>query len=353
MTNQYSLGFISKSQHFQEMRSPIYWKHLTKEKLKHPLIKEYIFENEFGYHTFKKSADTHLVQLGYQVLERTKLLNSSDIVISLKPTNEWEYMRPGATLVGWFSHLKPSLQNSINIHLFDISKAKVWIEGRQQKLLYKNAYFAGKCGVIQTFKELQRYSYSSPAIAQEERLAVVLGYGNLGRGATTELLKQGVEKVIVFTERQPINVKSKVKNVEYRQMRYDTNNTYEILPGGSREALIDGILTQADIIVNATVAADFESKWTFIPENKFNQLKLNMAFIDPVHKPGHGAYFTGTTQFQKPLKQIKKLNHFIWYNGCNAMPNYQPYEASNIISRALLSHWDELLRSIIFDRQKN
>lgn len=346
MTKRYSLGFISRSKSDQEMRSSIWWEHLITKKLNHPLIEEYIFERDFGVHTFQESADTHLIRLGYKVLDRISLLNLSDIVISLKPKDEWEYMKPGSILIGWFNHLKSLRRNSTNIKFLDLEDIKILAEGRQQKLLYRNASVAGECGIVQTLAELEHLDPDSPAIAQEERLAVVLGYGNLGIGATHELLRQGVKRVVVFTQRQPSDVRDKLTEVEYRQMEYSFGNTYELLPEGLRRPLIDGILSEADIIVNATVPSKSEQKWTFIPENSFNQLKLNMAFIDPLHKPGHGAKFTHETQLVEPLKLIRKSNHSIWYNGCNAMPSYRPAYASYIISQDLLSNLDSLLDAI-------
>lgn len=104
--------------------------------------------------------------------------------------------------------------------------------------------------------------------------------------------------------------------------------------------------TQADIIVNATIPSNSKQKWTFIPEDKFNQLKLNMAFIDPIHKPGHGANFTHVTELSKPLKLIHQSNHSIWYNGCSAMPNYRPSYASYVISKALLDNLDSIFDAI-------
>ena len=115
-------------------------------------------------------------------------------------------------------------------------------------------------------------------------------------------------------------------------MKYDYGNTYEVICEYLKRPLIDSILAQADIIVNATIPSIFKPKWTFIPEDSFHKLKLNMAFIDPVHKPDHGADFTHVTELGAPLEHICKSNHSIWYNGCNAMPNYRPIDASYMIS---------------------
>jgi len=356
MTKQYSLGFISHSQFHQEMRSPIWWEHLTAEKLNHPLIKEYIFEREFGSHTFLESADTHLIRLGCKVLDRISLLKLSDIVISLKPKDEWEYMRPGSTLIGWFNHLQSppqNLTNITNIKFLELENINIEAKGKQHKILYRNAYVAGECGIAQTLAELERLDPSSPAIALSGRLAVVLGYGNIGRGATVELLSQGVERVVVFSGRHPVDLENKLAGVEYRQMEYSFGKTYELFPEGRKRPLIDSILGQADIIINATIPCKLQQKLTFIPENSFHQLKPNMAFIDPMHKPGHGADFTHVTELAQPVQLICKANHSIWYNGCNAMPSYRPAYASYTISQSLLDHLDSLLECVTGDRKVN
>ncbi|MEO1375093.1 MAG: hypothetical protein AAFW70_12390 [Cyanobacteria bacterium J06635_10] len=222
-------------------------------------------------------------------------------------------MKPGSTLVGWFNHLKFPPQNSTNIKFLDLEKVTILAEARKQKLLYRNASVAGECGVAQTLASLEHLDPSSPAIARQARLAVVLGYGNLGRSATTELLRQGVERIVVFTQRQPVDVRDKLNGVVYRQMEYSFSNTYELFSEGLRLPLIDSILSQADIIVNATLPSKLQGEWTFIPADSFNKLKLNMAFIDPVHKPYHGADFTHVTQLVEPLKRICKSNHSIWW----------------------------------------
>ncbi|MEB3282134.1 MAG: hypothetical protein VKK42_24770 [Lyngbya sp.] len=126
-------------------------------------------------------------------------------------------------------------------------------------------------------------------------------------------------------------------------MQYTSTNTYEIALGNLEQPLIDSILPQADIIVNATIPSHSQPKWTFIPKDKFKQLKLNMVFIDPIHKSGHGANLTHVTELYNPLKLIKQSNHSIWYNGCNAMPNFRPASASYIISKALLNHLDSIV----------
>ena len=346
MNKQYSLGFVSRSNLPKERRSPVWYEHLTSEKLNHFSIKEYIFEKDFGVHTFKESADDSLTQLGCKVVDRLNLLYLSDIVISLKPTDEWKYMRSGSILIGWFNHLKLPSKNSTNIKFLDLEDIKIWSEGRQQKLLYKNAIVAGECGVAQTLEELRQCDPFSPAITNG-KLAVVLGYGNTGIGATMELLRQGINRIIVFTQRPPSAVENKLEGVEYRQMEYDYSNTYEVICGDLKTPLIDTILPQADIVVNATIPSISKPKWTFIPEDKFNQLKLNMAFIDPIHKPDHGANFAQVTELSQPLKLIHQSNNSIWYNGCNAMPNYRPTYASYVISKALLDNLDS-----IFDNMK-
>ncbi len=76
-----------------------------------------------------------------------------------------------------------------------------------------------------------------------------------------------------------------------------------------------------------------------------------MAFIDPVHKPGHGANFTHVTDLSDPLELITKPNNSIWYNGCNAMPSYRPPYASYIISQALISNLDRLIYSAVGKRE--
>lgn len=342
MKNQYRLGLISQSLVVNEMRSPIWHRHLPVYPPTNPLIKEYIFEENFGSHTFRESADDYLKRLGYKTENRAKLLVTSDIVISLKPTDEWEQMRPQSVLVGWFNHLQVLPQTLKRVHCVDLEKIHIFADGKEQKLLYKNAYVAGECGVAQTIEGLRVVDPSSPAIAQG-KLAVVLGYGNIGRGATRELLNQGIERVVVFTQRQPIDVQGKLDGVEYRQMEYDSNNTHEVNAEGFKQPLIDSILMHADIVVNAKIPTESYPKWTFIPQDEIHKLKLDMVFIDPVHRKGHGADFVQTTSLDKPLKKIYQAQHSIWFNGCNAMPSYRADYASTVISKALLNNLDTII----------
>ncbi|WAL61777.1 Rossmann-fold NAD(P)-binding domain-containing protein [Thermocoleostomius sinensis] len=345
-SKKYSLGFISHSLSNRERRVPIWWEHLTFDKLNHPLIKDYIFEENFGFSAFREPADIHLTRLGCKVADRLSVLNLSDIVISLKPKDEWRYMKPESTLIGWFNHLESSPQRSSAIRLLSFEDINIIVEGRLQKLLYNNAYVAGECGVAQTLEILREIAPLSPAVLSRKRLAVVLGYGNLGQGAVAELIRQGIEQIIVFTQRQPITIENKFAGVDYRQMICGSGNTYAYDSKGSTSSLITEILCDADIIVNAALPSSNQSSCTFIPWNDFNQLKRDMVYIDPVHTVGHGASFAQATQLAEPVKQICQLNHSIWYNGCNAMPSYRPAHASFVISQAITTYLDELLSAV-------
>lgn len=343
---KYSLGFISHSPSNRERRVPIWWEHLTFNKLNHPLVKGYIFEENFGFSAFQESADAHLARLGCKVVDRLGVLNLSDIVISLKPEDEWLYMKPGSILVGWFNHLESLPQHPSEVRFLSFEDIEIIVEGQLQKLLYNNAYVAGECGVAQTLDILREIAPLSPAVSPRKKLAVVLGYGNLGQGAVAELIRQDIEQVIVFTQRQPITIENKFVSVDYRQMIYGSDNTYACDAKGLISSLITEILCDADIIVNATLPSFKQPSWKFIPWNDFGQLKCGMAYIDPVHKVGHGASFAQTTQLTEAVKQIYQLNHYIWYNGCNAMPSYRPAYASFVISQAITTYLDDLLNAV-------
>ncbi|HAC63687.1 MAG TPA: hypothetical protein DCF68_09155 [Cyanothece sp. UBA12306] len=346
MPNKYSLGFISNSRSDGEMRVPIWWEHLTENKLNHPLIKEYIFEENFGASAFGGAADEFLISEGYRVVDRLSLLRLSDIVISLKPQDEWNYMKPGSTLIGWFNHLESFPPPSSAIRFLDLEAIKILAQGRSQKLLYRNAFVAGECGVVQTLEILSQIAPFSPAILGKNRLAVVLGYGNLGQGAVTELIRQNFENIVVFTQRQAATIENKFPEVDYRQMEYDLETVYACDSKGVKRSLITDILPDADIIVNGTLPSSSQPDWTFVPDNQFSQLKQNMAYLDPVHKVGHGASFAQITPLREPIKPIHRLNHCIWYNGCNAMPAYRPTYASIIISQHIITYLDYLLKAV-------
>ena len=346
MPNKYVLGFISHSLSSGERRVPMWIDHLTSNLLNHPLIEGYIFEENFGSSAFHKSADARLIELGCKVVDRLSVLRQSDIVISLKPQDEWLYMKPGSTLLGWFSHLDNIPEQTSGVRLLSFEDILINVEGRQQKLLYKNAFAAGECGVNQTLEILGKLDPLSPAIADNQKLAVVLGYGNLGQGAVSELIRQGIEKVIVFTQRPPSQIENKLPGVDYRQMIYSPDNTYAFDRPGLMSPLITNILHDADIIVNSTLPSLKQPRWTFVPTNDFDKLKPGMAYIDPVHQAGHGINFAHTTTLPQAVKKISNLGHSIWYNGCNAMPSYRPAHASFVISQAIMNHLDDLLHAV-------
>lgn len=351
MQQQYSIGFISHSRTQGEQRIPIWWEHLNSRHLNHPCVQEYLFEKNFfeknfGLPIFRELVSDRLTQLGCQVVDRLDVLRLSDIVISLKPQDEWLYMKPNSTLIGWFSHLEFTPQPPPNVRLLNFEDIQINIQGKSQKILYENAYVAGECGVAQTLEILRKIAPGSPAVSSQPRLAVVLGYGNLGQGALAELVRQGIEKIIVFTQRSPQIVKNKLKDVVYRQMIHGLDNTYAANSQNSISPLMENILIDADIIVNATIPSSQQPMWTFIPWQKFSQLKRDMAYIDPVHRVGHGASFAHTTHLTEPVKQIHQLNHSIWYNGCNAMPSYRPTHASFVISQAITTYFDDLLQAV-------
>jgi hypothetical protein len=346
MQQKYVIGVIGHSLSKGERRVPIWWEHLTCHHLHHPLIQNFIFEKNFGQNIFQKNVDHCLTQLGCKVTDRLDVLRLSDIVISLKPQNEWLYMKSNSTLVGWFNHLEFKPNCSSGIRLLNFEDIQINVQGKSQKILYENAHVAGECGVAQTLELLSQIDPESPAISNRRRLAVVLGYGNLGKGAVKELLRQGIEKIIVFTQRSPLVLENKLKSVNYQQMIYGIENTYVNNYDDSNNSLIDEVLGNSDIIVNAKIPSPEQPKWTFIPWLKFRQLKRNMAYIDPVHQIGHGAGFAQTTPLSSPVKRINQFSHSIWYNGCNAMPSYRPVHASFVISQAITSYFDDFLTAI-------
>ena len=279
-------------------------------------------------------------------MDRDQLLEACDIVVSLKPKDEWKKMRPNSVLVGWFNHLGSNLHNPHNVTLLDLEDITTFVDGRDQKILWENARVAGECGVHQTLDRLTLMAPSSPAISHQQ-LAVVFGYGNLGRGAVLALLKRGIQRIVVFTQRPPTEVQGRLPGVEYRQMEHHGADTLEVLADGSKRSLMDDLLPQADIIVNAKKPSRHLSKWVFVPEDRFAQLKPGMAFIDPVHIDGNGANFVHTTSLEEPLKKISRAGRTIWFNGCNAMPSHDPAYASSVISQALIREFDTVMAAVL------
>lgn len=335
------MGFLSRSLMTSERRSPIFPKHLEQTPLQHPLIQDFLFEQNFGTHTFQETSDTQILRCGHQVEHRLNLLKKCDVVLSLKPTDEWQYMRKNSLLIGWFNHLQKPLYNPQNVTFLDLENVTVFAEGRTQKLLWKNAYVAGECGVKQTINLLEQQAPNSPAIAQRKK-AVVLGYGNLGKGATDALLHAGFQDIVIFSKRPPSDIVDTLPGIEYRQMEQDGSTTLDVSANGFKQPLID-VISDADLIVNATKPATKDQPWTFIADAELGKLKANIAYVDPVHIAGHGVSFAETTSLANPIKHIQSKAASIWYNGCNAMPAYDSAYASSIISKALLENFDILM----------
>ena len=346
MERKYSVGFIGHSLSNGEKRVPIWWEHLTPEVLKHPLLEEYIFEESFGSSAFREVTDESLKRLGCKVLSRMDLLSLSDIVVSLKPVDEWLYMKPGSILAGWFSHIQIPQDNALGIRFLNFEDIKILADGRSQKLLYKNAYVAGECGVAQTLDILKEIAPDSPAVSSENRVSVVFGYGNLGEGAVDELKRQDVERIIVFTQRNPSQIRNKFPGVEYRQIDFHSASLLLDEPESTRTSSISAVLSEADIIVNATLPSAVRSNVQLISWGDFTSLKPGMAYIDPVHRAGHGACFARTTSLTQAVEQIHYGGRSIWYNGCDAMPSYRPAHASFVISQAITTYLDTILATV-------
>ena len=80
-------------------------------------------------------------------MERDQLLETCDIVVSLKPKDEWKKMRPNSVLVGWFNHLGSNLHNPHNVTLLDLEDITTFVDGRDQKILWENARVAGELNI--------------------------------------------------------------------------------------------------------------------------------------------------------------------------------------------------------------
>lgn len=345
-TPKRKVGVIGHSQYYGEVRLPIHWVHLQR-KPPSQAVASFAFEQGYGEPLFGNNGDRQLRDLGYDVLPRTALLNQSDIVISLKPTDEPRFMKAGSVLLGWTYTLDRTIKPPDGFRKVDFSTLRRDKAG-QVRFLSNNATLSGACGVAQTLDLLGVLDPHAPALTRRGQ-ALILGFGSVGRGAAIECLKRGFKAVTVFTQRSPLAVAgSLLPGTGIQRMELAQDATHVIDKAGQRKPLNHcAAFIDADIIINGTPHGAANIARPLFGVEELNSLKPGVALVDPMLCAGQPLAIDHQTTAAEPVQRFAvPKNGRIWLNSYDGMPNYRPTASTEVISQELVACLEPLLRSI-------
>lgn len=327
------IGVIGTSAKENERRVPLHPDHL-------PLIPEAVRRQLFfepGYATPFGGSDAQVAALTGGLAPRAELLAEMDAVILLKPVEaDLRALREGGVLWGWPHAVQQraiteaAIDRRLTLIAFEHMFA--WRPEGERGLhtFHRNNVLAGYAAVL--------HALSLRGIAGpfgRPRRAVVLGAGQVGRGALQALQALGFREVTVCSLGPAPAEVDLAPGCRYLPMRREA-----VDPGRMAISAADGgetpllaLLAAADIVVNA-IQQDPLRPVMFVDEAEVGRLAPGCLIIDVSCDAGMGFAFARPTSFQAPLIRVGACAYY----AVDHTPSYLWESASWEISHALLPH---------------
>ena len=217
------------------------------------------------------------------------------------------------TLIAWeaMNHWSPS--GALVVHVF-----------------HMNNELAGYCSVLHAMTLAGSTGHYGRHLT-----AVVIGFGNTGRGAVTALNGLGVHDVRVLTMRDVTAVASPFPAVELDHLDRDVSN-----PGRTTVITATGRVTTAaylarhDIVVNC-VLQDTDAPLIFVSNAQLAEFSPGSLLIDVSCDAGMGFEFARPTTLEEPMLAV---GDGVSYYGVDHSPTYLWNSATWGISEALIPY---------------
>jgi alanine dehydrogenase len=274
------------------------------------------------------------------VVSRNELFDICDVMLLPKPTIEdLKQMKPGTILWGW-----PHCVQQRDIAQLAIDKKLTLIAWEamhrwnsngawQMHIFQNNNELAGYAGVLHALGLVGIDGNYGP-----NKIAVVLSFGSVSRGAIHALKGMGIQEINIYTQRNALFVADQVMGLNYRHYEENENGKLmAISEDGSTIPFIDA-LSDADIIING-ILQNTDHPLTFVYEEEIDQLKQNSIIIDISCDEGMGFSFAKPTSFKEPLLRIKNFNYY----AVDHTPSYLWNSASWEISKVLIPYLEIIM----------
>ena len=291
------ISLLRSSSKPYERRLPIHPEHLH---LISPGLRGYVYI-ESGYFKDFGYDDSYAKNLGFPVEPRSTLITSADCHWIIRPMPEdLALMKHNTTVVGFFHCVQNQEMAKVAVHN---KLTLVGMESLYNKydefLFVENSSITGKQAVLHALA-------SANVTANNNLKAVVIGHGNVGYSAITELINLGIVDITCCSKRDAVKILDKIKGIVYKKIKRSSDGLKVEIDDGS--PILD-ILKTADIIINATAQHVYHPE-IFLYNTDLKDLKGGALIIDISCDKNMGFEFARINSLANP---IIKLENVLYY----------------------------------------
>ncbi len=331
--DQLTLGVLATSSKENEFRLPIHPRHFDRidADLRARILLERGYGDRYGV------SEEHLATQVAGIRSREEIIATSDVVLLPKPTlDDVASLRDGQVLWGWPHAVQDPQLTQICIDkrltLMAWEAMNHWTPSGSfvVHVFHMNNELAGYCSVLHALTLAGSTGHYGRPLK-----AVVIGFGNVARGAITALNAIGVHDVTVLTMRDVTAVASPVPSVVLDHL--DRN---EVDPSRTTVQTATGHMPTAtflaghDIVVNC-VLQDTDMPLMFVSDAEIAEFAPGSLLVDVSCDSGMGFAFARPTTFEEPMLTV---GDGVAYYGVDHSPTYLWNSATWVISEALIPY---------------
>ena len=331
--DQLSLGVLARSSKENEFRLPIHPQHFDRID---PDLRSRIFL-ERGYGDRYGVTDEQLASQVAGILSRGEVIATSDVVLLPKPTLEdVASFRDGQVLWGWPHAVQDTALTQICIDkrltLMAWEAMNHWTPsgGFVVHVFHMNNELAGYSSVLHALTLVGTTGHYGRPLT-----AVVIGFGNVARGAITALNACGIHDVTVLTMRDVTAVASPVPSVVLDHLdRTEADPSRTTVQTATGQVPTAAFLARHDIVVNC-VLQDTDAPLMFVSGEELADFASGALIVDVSCDLGMGFTFARPTTFEEPIFTVGDR---VAYYGVDHSPTYLWNSATWCISEALIPY---------------
>jgi len=331
--DQLTLGVLATSSKENEFRLPIHPRHFGRidADLRARILLERGYGDRYGV------SEEHLATQVAGIRSREEIIATSDVVLLPKPTlDDVTSLRDGQVLWGWPHAVQDPQLTQICIDkrltLMAWEAMNHWTPSGSfvVHVFHMNNELAGYCSVLHALTLAGSTGHYGRPLK-----AVVIGFGNVARGAITALNAIGVHDVTVLTMRDVTAVASPVPSVVLDHLdRTEADPSRTTVQTATGQVPTATFLAGHDIVVNC-VLQDTDMPLMFVSDAEIAEFAPGSLLVDVSCDFGMGFAFARPTTFQEPMLTV---GDDVAYYGVDHSPTYLWNSATWVISEALIPY---------------
>ena len=331
--DQLSLGVLGTSRKENEFRLPIHPRHFDRidADLRSRIVLERGYGDRFGV------TDEYLAGQVAGIRTREEIIATSDVVVLPKPTLEdVASLRHGQVLWGWPHAVQDTQLTQICIDkrltLIAWEAMNHWTPsgGFVVHVFHMNNELAGYSSVLHALTLVGATGHYGRPLS-----AVVIGFGNVARGAITALNSFGIHDVTVLTMRDVTAVASPVPSVLLDHLdRTEADPSRTTVQTATGHVPTAAFLARHDIVVNC-VLQDTDAPLMFVSDGELADFASGALIVDVSCDLGMGFTFARPTTFEEPMLTV---GDGVAYYGVDHSPTYLWNSATWCVSEALIPY---------------